>query len=270
MKHPIKILSFALIASIFFACGGKNQNSEVEKREQQNPKKVEEQTDSKSNKASSEIIKIKAKFRVMNASSSGTWHVFIDEAGKEYNFFGCENNSLGENIDMGKLEPSNPEHPYQNIWFDIEYIEKTMDFYQGEKISKVVLRIVSMKKSGASESTSGLSANDLKNVVFFGNEPLWSLKLYEDYAEYIPMGQSSIKLYYTKTYMDNSKSKLSQAIKIISDKEVEIQAQEGDGGALFTIKKESCSDGESNNKYPYKILMANVLGKVNGCGRIIK
>ena len=84
------------------------------------------------------------------------------------------------------------------------------------------------------------------------------------------MGEAASKIYYKKTYSDNSKPKLSEVIKSGSENSIEFQGSlETGDGTKFTIKKESCSDGMSDHTYPFAIeLMFDEAGVLNGCGRI--
>lgn len=122
------------------------------------------------------------------------------------------------------------------------------------------------------QTPDALSVDDLKNAIFFGTEPNWTLKFTEDYAEYIPMEGQTTKMYYKKNYGDRTKNKLSDVIVVVSETTLEVQANADSGGGInLTVKKEACSDGMSDNTYPYSLsIMIDEVGEQKGCGRVKK
>ncbi len=122
------------------------------------------------------------------------------------------------------------------------------------------------------KTETALNAETLKTLQFNGVEPNWTLVFKEAHAEYTPMGKPMEKLFYKKNYGDRSKPELSQVITHNSDNEIEFQGTTSEGHGLnFTIKKETCSDGMSDNEYPYSIdYMIDEFGSLKGCGRVVK
>ena len=136
------------------------------------------------------------------------------------------------------------------------------DTVKKEEVSEPVKEIVP-------EATAKLNAETLKTLQFFGAEPFWDVVFTEDYAEYTTPGAAMQKIYYKKEYTDNSKPKLSAVIIQTSDKEIEFQGDLNGGGIKFTIKTEACSDGMSEESFPYSMdFMFDEVGSIQGCGKL--
>ncbi len=141
--------------------------------------------------------------------------------------------------------------------------QKTENIEQTETVTKKANKPEMDKKEKSSV------AEDLKKVLFFGNEPNWTLTFYDNYAEYTRMGQESAKIYYKKSYSDNSEPKLTEVAKADEHNTIKFQGSLDGWGTLFTIRKENCSDGMSENTYPYSIrLLFDESEELAGCGRI--
>lgn len=84
------------------------------------------------------------------------------------------------------------------------------------------------------------------------------------------MGEGKITLRYFKTGAEG-RVKLSESMEPTSEKEIQIKALHSSDQYLITIIKETCSDGMSDNSYPYLIIInKNNETKLNGCGRIME
>lgn len=280
MKKTL-LAAIGLAVLFAFGCGNSNEKTKEELkaelkkelREEMNAKKENtannesETTDSRASENADYSV-VKAQFEMMFANTAGTFYVFKDENGQSMDMM-AEPGAPGLEFTRS-LRPGDTSHQYYHKWYTVTYEERTID-YKGEPAKRLFIISVEPTTSagGKSNDTGSLSGADLKNAVFFGVEPNWTVWFYEDYAEYEPMGQSKMKVYYKKSYADNSRPKLSQAIKQFSKGEIQVQGDADGWGTLFTIKKEKCSDGMSDNTYPYSIkLLFDESEELSGCGRI--
>ncbi len=116
----------------------------------------------------------------------------------------------------------------------------------------------------------GIELNELKTLKFFGVEPGWTLTFKDDHMIYTEgyEGEDIKMLYYGD--LDGSNQRLKQ----LSEREVQVRLvpeMAKDKAYIWTatIKKEDCSDGMSDNTYPYSISIDVEEGTKTGCGRKI-
>lgn len=115
------------------------------------------------------------------------------------------------------------------------------------------------------------TADRIKKISFSGTEPFWSMQLREDRAERRMMDGSLVRLDYVKGNVAHN-IKLSQIIEHKDANTVNIKVTDESGGALgiITIEKKNCSDGMSENVYPYTFKLTwEDGGGWSGCGRDI-
>jgi len=95
----------------------------------------------------------------------------------------------------------------------------------------------------------------LFNVNFGGTEPFWSIKFYKDKAVY-------------SDYPGAEKITLSYEVKEINNENYIIDAydKEDSESYFILIKKEACTDGMSDNTYPYSIEIKRDTRILYGCG----
>lgn len=117
----------------------------------------------------------------------------------------------------------------------------------------------------------GITLESLKSIKFFGTEPPWTLTFKDEHLNYsYGYENNQVKMVY---YGDHDGS--NQRIKTISEDEIQVRMVSEaalDKGFIWvaTIKKENCSDGMSENTYPYSIKIRVQEGVKEGCGRLVK
>lgn len=240
-----------------------NENQENTEKEttKTNPLKREETT----NPNAKTVV---AQFQMMVANTAGTSYFFETSSGKEMQFF-PDKNLKGMEF-ANSLRPGSNDHKYFGKSFELKYEKRNVETPGGRVDRLILLSAKDAKNVEKSESTIGaLNASELKNIQFNGVEPNWTLIFKDAYAEYTEMGQNTKKIYYKRSYSDSSKPPLSDAIFSDSERKAELQGDFGDKSVKFTIRKENCSDGMSDNNYPYSIdIMFDKSGVLQGCGRI--
>lgn len=114
----------------------------------------------------------------------------------------------------------------------------------------------------------GISLDELKKLKFFGTEPGWTLTFKDDHMIYTEgyEGEDIKMLYYGD--LDGS----GQRMKKVSDNELQVRLvpeMAKDKAYIWTatVKREECSDGMSDNSYPYSIHIDVEDGSKKGCGR---
>lgn len=95
----------------------------------------------------------------------------------------------------------------------------------------------------------------LNNILFFGAEPNWTIETGENHFTYKPMGGES------QRYNVNELIKTRDGLIIIG------QQGESTKRMRMTVKEEICSDGMSENDYPYSIELVVDRKGFFGCGR---
>jgi len=261
------ILSIA-VATVFFALScNSNKNSNSGDSSATKEAKVENTKSDNTSETDIASTTVRAKFKMVVAGTSGAIFMFEDETGKSLKLY--ENaDSKGLEFTHG-LQPNMESPKFKNTWFEVRYADLPKEFRNSEAGS-VELRNVPMlvEVKEASESTDGLNAESLKKMQFSGTEPFWSVKFSEEYATYSSPEDAGTKIYYKKSYGDTSKPKLTSAIVKKSADEIEIQGSFNGVGVLFTIKKGSCSDGMSEEKFTHTIdFMIDEYGSMKGCGK---
>ncbi len=129
--------------------------------------------------------------------------------------------------------------------------------------SKIWDKFCKPNPSLKSTSEKGITLNDLKNATFFGRKDInWSMDFKDKHIVFKNnIGEESYKVhYYSK-----------EIITKISDNKIQIKAiTDLDKGYIWTItiKKEACSDGESDISYDYSVNIKWEDANGVGCGRI--
>lgn len=120
-----------------------------------------------------------------------------------------------------------------------------------------------------SKSAAAVRKFELKKLIFFGTEPFWDMKFKTDFAEYSNSDGTYLKLSYSKKA--DAQSSLPDAVKVLSENELQISTYENGKKLQITIKKEPCSDGMSDESYNYSISLAweSDNNTLFGCGRVI-
>lgn len=270
-----KIILFILGISLIFVVNSCKNNESDENNTQDTTKNVQdvENTDDVVENVSddtpeTEGIELRAKFDGIYLGSDGAIITFKGEDGNDYEFYDDGNQQVRDIFD--DVDPTNIENQkHIGEWYNLKYKTKTIERYNGasgEYYDDEVLVILSIQSENANGNTNstnnGISFETLKNAIFFGNmDRPWTLKFKEDKIEFTPnIGEEMIAVYYT----NNPK------VTTISNNEVQVKATPDlDKGYIWTItiKKESCSDGESDNNYPYSMHIQWEHSQDTGCGR---
>jgi uncharacterized membrane protein len=130
------------------------------------------------------------------------------------------------------------------------------------------------KQTGKTNDGGGkqaaFTAKEIKNAVFMGTEPFWDITFYDTYAEKNDMSGTKVKFYYLKNG-NAGNHKLSEVIKPASTNSVTFEVTDESGGVAgdVSITRKACSDGMSENIYPYTFSLEwKTGGGWEGCGRI--
>jgi len=126
-----------------------------------------------------------------------------------------------------------------------------------------------VKKPTETKGEMAVRNFELKKLIFFGTEPFWDMKFKTDFAEYSNSDGTYLKLSYSPKA--DAQSTLPDAVKMLSENELQITTYENGKKLQITIKKESCSDGMSDESYAYSISLAweSDNNTLFGCGRVI-
>lgn len=141
---------------------------------------------------------------------------------------------------------------------------ETRDMLATEEIKQVDI------KNAKLPPTSLFTPELIKSIVVFGTEPFWDIKFKETHAEYNDPNFSSdiMKIYYRKDSDDQSRPKLSEVLKQVNNNTVEILCTMKNVPGKIVIKKEKCSDGMSDDSYPYSVeFKREKMNTFIGCGR---
>ncbi len=146
--------------------------------------------------------------------------------------------------------------------------KETMESINKTKILKQTIENNQVKiVKEVKEEDQSITLNELKTIKFIGVEPNWTLVFKDNYIDYTQGYDTRIiKMVYYGDY-DGSNNK----IKVISNNEIQVKLIEEsalDKGYIWTatIKKENCSDGMSDSKYPYSIKVQLEEGFITACG----
>jgi len=216
------------------------------------------------------LVAIRAQFNGIVLGSDGGHIMFRGDDGNEYDFFDDGNQQV-HNV-FADVDPSNPnDMTHLDEWYNITYKQTTKSFYDGgsgQNVDRDVLVIITIEPANGAISTGGgnaITLQTLTNTTFFGteNDISWTLKFNNDKIIFTPtLGEDAYDVFY---YYD----KIS-CFTSISDDEVQIKATPNvDKGFIWTItiKREPCSDGMSDNSYPYSINIQWEDAVGSGCGR---
>lgn len=137
---------------------------------------------------------------------------------------------------------------------------KSLDKRIQSHADKTWNRFIKGKKIEKRKSVKGdRRVRELFNKQFFGTEPFWSMRFTRDGVYYTPnIGEAELPL----SYADIKTKSGIWEIKAFNDSngyEIDI-----------TVKKENCSDGMSDNTYPYSINFEFDGMGISGCGRNTK
>jgi len=259
---------FALTFCIFSACN----TSQSPDQEQETPKAAKKETPKKAeNKENNEASAARPQQdqatdeQVMIASFEGLvikdgegFYVYKDKQGEKHHFE--EGGFPYSYVMVNYLEPV-PAFLLKN--FKIRYSDDE---------ALAIESIQEINNAGKPyKPTLALNMQDLTHAVFFGaTEENWSLKFKPGEAIYTPnIGEEPQHLMYQTGGGKHPK------IHAINENQVRIRTSaQGGYEYLYVIKKKDCSDGMSENTYPYAITIYRQgvesgwekLG--SGCGRI--
>jgi uncharacterized membrane protein/outer membrane murein-binding lipoprotein Lpp len=208
---------------------------------------------------------VEAKFEMMIANTAGTHYVFSDESGNEYDLFPT-NETEGLEF-ANSLRPGDTSHKYNGDWYLLTVKDRVVETPGGEIERSFVLK-ASREKGQGEVGEDKWDSESLKNIVFSGVEPNWSFKLKDNYAEFTEMGMETQLIKYeptvpgiTPTLSDFTENSQQEVLKIDG-------TIDGETYVAIRIKEESCSDGMSDNTYPYTIKIEFRYGSVfEGCGQ---
>jgi len=188
-------ISQLLIISFFIfwvlGCGNtntdKSDEGETERKspkiqkistKQNNTKLVESDTPdsviSNSNASDTEIIQ--ARFVKFSQSIKGSIFVFEDKNGEEY-WFHKARNAVGMDF-VNNLQPMEEPEGYQNTWFKVTFENRKVERAGEVNTVATIVKVEKTQTSGSRDqdnATLGFSAEELKNAMFSGTEPFWSM-----------------------------------------------------------------------------------------------
>lgn len=266
----IKLISALLLLFFALACNNsqKGKNSEEEKQTEQkvdnqseSEQEVDNQSESEQKVTSSKSANqpMKARFKKYMLGDGGATYIFVDESGKEWEL--KEHGDTEDTDFAGSLKPNTLYPEFENQWFEVTWDKrKTQHYSTGEGAvtsDKKTPVLLSVKKIDREEppkaEAPAITFEDLQNAVFFGTEPFWSIK-FRNNGMYYQSGPDQEKELYN--YMVPSGSETP--VKALSEETVQINVWPAKNGPdsykwHITIRKEPCSDGMSENTYPYSI-----------------
>lgn len=282
MKNIFIPATVFLLILILSSCGQKsnNQQKATENTEEKSTVSEDKSKEELSAAASAaqneepmtpkpaEKKEIVAKFVKFSPSTSGSVFIFEDQNGKEHLFHKARN---AEGMDFAMdLEPGIEPAGYENIWFNVVVENREVE-RAGEKGEEwTILKVEKIDVPDSKDHRKvAFTASDLKNSVFFG-DPFWSMHFKDDHL-LKSSTRGDVKFLYLKDG-DAGNFQLEDAIIPVSPVVVELQVTDEDMGAIaiVTIIRETCSDGESDNDYPFTFSMKwkEDGGGWNGCGRV--
>ncbi len=281
----MKGTTFILALLVFLFAHACNQpqkeksTKEKERKEQQTVDKSESKKITASSKPQEK--RFKARFKKYMFTDLGAIYVFVDESGKEWKL--CEHGDTEGTGFAGKLKPNSIYPKFDSQWFEVTWDKRKLEFYDAGNDATTnnekVLILLSAKKIGdevqKTAEEPAITFEELQNAVFFGTEPFWNIK-FRSSQMYYKSGPGAEEELYNYLVEGNSKT----PVKAISDNEIQVNvwpAKNGNDSYRWYIKirKEPCSDGMSENTYPYSVeikwedVEENGSGKIGeGCGRI--
>lgn len=251
-----------LLAVLFHSCSGKaTSNGEPE-------------TESVLVQDTQTIV---ARFIAVYPNSQGTIFAFTGVDGQDYDFWESETPAKGMDFIRG-LAPNEVNPKFDDILFEVIYIKAKKEFpsaVAGETVTRDVMHIVEIKQLDEAPKTAGITpkqynVEELKGLIFYGVEPFWDIRLKDTHAEYRdPHLKGVINIYYSKDENDTSKPKLSEVIRDRGNNMVQITGVMKDSPVTFSIVRETCSDGMSDDLHPYSMeFVHGEWGVFKGCGRV--
>ncbi len=275
MRERKFYIVFLFSLFVLIGCGGTDsQDNGQERNEEELSQNSENQVDEATegveiSKANTQTIQ--AKFDKLVAGTDGAVYVFRDKNGKTYEFFRVKET---KGLEFTKdIDPLNPTDAYDNVWFKVTFESRELEFFDGgtgENVKRTELVILQAERLNAQNTgEAGIMAAEVKNAIFFGTEPNWTIKFYDSYAEYEPMGEAKKKLTYLSAGSKSDNAGIEEALQHIASNEVTISVNSPNGEATITVKRENCNDGMSENTYPYSIVFKTKgSSPKKGCGRI--
>lgn len=253
------LLHFTLIFALFaMSCASETTNNEG--TEQDSLQTTE--TSNTVETAKAETIAVEAKFQMMIANTAGTSYLFKTVEGTELQLF-PDQNLTGMEFANG-LQPGSTDHAYYDKNFELKYQKRTVQTTGGDMVERLFL---SEAKPAEASKTTGITFDELKNIKFAGVEPAWTLEFTDKNIIYnFGYEENPIELVYYGDY-DGTNQRLKQ----ISENEVQVRfihKSALDKGFInvATIKKENCSDGMSDNTYPYSVKLQQETTTLHACG----
>ncbi len=275
MKKNLFFPGLAMLFALMNGCGsqGQKQAENTGNEEVTSSEVIGQQATTVPSEASTEIAEAEtnellARFVKFSPSTSGSIFIFEDKTGEEH-WFHKAPDAVGMDF-VKDLQPMVEPEGYENIWFNLIYenreVERAGETKNEATIVKLERRQIHSSEAGKKRA---FTADDLRNAVFSGTEPFWSLYFKDDHALRVsPEGEEI--LYYVKDGLAAQHS-LEEVIVPVSPMVVEIQVTDEGMSVLadITIIRETCSDGMSDRDYPYTISLDIEGGEsMSGCGRI--
>jgi len=263
MKNLSILIISLLVAILFFACNNntKKQNETI------TDTVITKTMDNKEN------LKIKAKFDAVYTNSNGAIFSFIDLNGNVYEFW--EVGEVPPGMEFTKsLKPNIHEVEFDKIIFEVEYTSSKKEFYNASTSKnelKEVLVIVKVSKVNDNNTTQFLTVDQLKNTSLVGTEPFWNITFKDTYAEYSsPEFTEPQKIFYMKNDSDKSKPNINELILNSENEKVTILGDMSNKKVKILIFKQNCSDGMSDESYPYTANVIVEKSQLSGCGILKK
>jgi uncharacterized membrane protein len=220
---------------------------------------------------------IVGRFDQIALSTVGAYYIVYDKDNERYTFY---ENSDAEGMDfIYDYPPNEPLEELDDKWFNITYENRMIEFYDGgsgEYVDREKIVITKVEPAEANLKTAKTAKIDksvvsvLSKVTVSGTEPFWSVALHPDYASYSSPSIQSVRLNYLYPH-EEATCDLKNAAKKLNDNGVKIRLQdaESDHISVLTIYETPCSDGMSDNEYPFTVsYKVNDEETLSGCGRI--
>ncbi len=261
---------FVILFSFLISCK-ENEKTDNEKNVSSDTTQVEaEEKVVEQSRVQPQTTQMKAQFKGVYLSTGGSGYLFKDENGKEFDFHADGNESVHAMFDGIDTTVGFDEQKHYGEWYNLTYKTTTIQKYDGgtgDYTDKDVLVLVSVEPAEGGNNVAPANSIDmetLKNAVFFGNQDIhWLLKFKNAGIEFTPnIGEEPQMMYYYKD--------ISTCLTVVSPNEVKVKATfDMEVGYLstLTIKRETCSDGESDEDYPYSIYIDWEDSESTGCGR---
>jgi len=220
---------------------------------------------------------IVAKFNAVFANPHGAIYAFTGIDGQDYEFWESDTPAKGmeyiKNLATFEVKPG-----FDNIIFEVSYVNAKREFPTSpphETVLKDVMQIVELKQIKEASKVEDIAPkqftqDEMRRIIFFGVEPFWDIQLKVTHAEYrSPDIKGALIINYRRNENDASKAKLSEAMREIGSNALEITGIMKESPVTIRIKRETCSDGMSDDIHPYSVEFIHVQwGIFKGCGRV--